>query len=443
MFARIDYDLFTVASVCGSEPPRPGAPDIRLRSITNSSLEVKPGSLFVPLADRRDGHDFIEDALHRGASAFFLKKKHPSAKKFRNDARAIPVDDPQLALGALAHFHRSRFTPLVIAVTGSNGKTTTKEMLAQIFRRALGKKCVATEKNYNNHIGVPFTLFAIGKDTRVAVVEMGMNHAGEIAYLSRLARPDTGIISSIGHAHIEFFSSRAGIAAAKAEITEGMRKGGLLYVPQNVAEFKTLAAAAKKNGVGIRKISPGNYPIAAGNAVWLSNFSLAASAARDNGIAPDTIAATAKKFKPAKGRMQVKKGRFTVIDDGYNANPDSAIASIDAAIAMAKGKPVVCVFGDFKEMGRFSRKLHAWTGDEAARKGVAVFYGIGEDMAHAVQAFQKRTRKKARAYRFAREQIEAVLAQLRSEPAGSVILVKGSRAMKMEEIATALLQKLG
>ena len=219
MFARLNYDLFTVAAVCGSEPPKPGAPDIRLQSITNSSLEVKPGSLFVPLADRRDGHDFIDDALKRGASAFFLKKNHAAAKKFKGDTRAILVDDPLLALGALAHFHRNRFTPLVIAITGSNGKTTTKEMLAQIFRRALGRKCIATEKNYKNHIGVPFTLFAIGKDTRVAVVEMGMNHAGEIAYLSRLARPDAGIISSIGHAHIEFFTSRAGIASAKAEIT--------------------------------------------------------------------------------------------------------------------------------------------------------------------------------------------------------------------------------
>ena len=443
MFARLNYDLFTVAAVCGSEPPKPGAPDIRLQSITNSSLEVKPGSLFVPLADRRDGHDFIDDALKRGASAFFLKKNHAAAKKFKGDTRAILVDDPLLALGALAHFHRNRFTPLVIAITGSNGKTTTKEMLAQIFRRALGRKCIATEKNYNNHIGVPFTLFAIGKDTRVAVVEMGMNHAGEIAYLSRLARPDAGIISSIGHAHIEFFTSRAGIASAKAEITEGMRKGGFLYVPQHVAEFKTFAAAAKKNGIRISKIPPGDYPIAAGNAVWLSNFSLAACAAKDNGIAHDIIITAAKKFKAAKGRMQVKKGRFTIIDDGYNANPDSAIASIDAAIALAKGKPVVCVFGDFKEMGRFSRKLHAWTGDEAARKGVAVFYGVGKDMAHAVGAYQKRTGKKARAYRFAREQVQAIVERLRSEPAGSVILIKGSRAMKMEEIAAALSEKQG
>lgn len=445
MFARLDYDFFTVAAVCSGATPPIHAPKIQLRAITTSSLEVQPASLFVPLIDRRDGHDFIADALRRGAAAFFARKGHPVLNKLNAEQRAlaIAVDDPLLALGRLAAFHRNRFSPLVIGVTGSNGKTTTKEMLAQIFRRALGKKCIATRENFNNHIGVPFTLFAIGKDTRVAIVEMGMNHAGEISYLSQLARPDSCVISSIGHAHIEFFASRAGIAAAKAEITEGMRPGGFFYVPQNVAEFKTLSAAAKQSGARIRRVAPGDYPVAAGNAVWLSNFSLAAAVARDQGIKPEVIFAAARSFKPAKGRMQVKKGRYTVIDDGYNANPDSAIASIDAALALAGKRPVVCVFGDFKEMGRFSRKLHAWTGDEAARKGVKVFYGVGKDMAYAVQAFGRRTRKKKRAYQFPREHTQAIIEQLRLEPADSVILVKGSRAMKMEEIADALTAKTG
>jgi len=439
VFAQLDYDFFTVASLCAVTRPRLDAETVRFTSITNSSLEVKEGSLFVPLADKRDGHDFIADAVRRGAAAFFLKKQHPVTKKLSAEIlrRAIVVDDPLEALGRLAHFHRMRFTPFIVAITGSNGKTTTKEMLAQIFQRALGKKCIATEKNYNNHIGLPFTLFAIRADTRVTVLEMGMNHAGEIAYLTKLARPHAAIISSIGHAHIEFFASRAGIAAAKAEITEGMPAGGFLYVPQNVAEFKTLSLAAKKAGVRILKIKPGAYPVAEGNAVWLSNFSLAAAAAKDAGISAEIIHAAAKKFKPAAGRMQLKKGYFTVIDDGYNANPDSAIASIDAALAIANGGRVVCVFGDFKEMGRFSRNLHAWTGSEAAKKKVAAFYGVGKDMRHAVAAFKKQARG-AKSYTFERSAVDDLVAQLKQEPRGSVILVKGSRAMKMEEIAAAL-----
>lgn len=439
MFAQLNYDLFTVASLCAVTRPRLDAVNLRLTSITNSSIEVKEGSLFVPLTDKRDGHDFIEDAIDRGAAAFFIKNRHPVMKTLRASTlqRAMVVDEPLSALGQLAHFHRMRFTPFVVGVTGSNGKTTTKEMLAQIFRRALGNKCVATEKNYNNHIGLPFTLFAIRADTRVAVLEMGMNHAGEIAYLSRLAKPHAAIISSIGHAHIEFFKSRAGIAAAKAEITEGMHAGGFLYVPHNVAEFKTLSQAAKKTGVQIQKIKPGNYPIAEGNAVWLSNFSLAAAAAKDAGVDAGIIHTAAQKFKPAAGRMQLKKGYFTVIDDGYNANPDSAVASIDAALAIAKGGRVVCVFGDFKEMGRFSRDLHAWTGSEAAKKKVAAFYGVGNDMRHAVAAFKKQARD-AKGYTFERSAVDGLVAQLKQEPRGSVILVKGSRAMKMEEIVATL-----
>ncbi len=474
VFARLDYDFFTVASVCASAKPSPYTPDIRLSSVTNSSLEVKPGSLFVPLADRRDGHDFIADALSHGAAAFFLQENHPIKKKLDAAAlaKAIIVADPLLALGALARFHRNRFSPFVIAVTGSNGKTTTKEMLAQIFRHALGKRCIATEKNYNNHIGLPFTLFSIRRDTRVAVLEMGMNHAGEIAYLSRLARPDAAVISSIGHAHIEFFRSRAGIAAAKAEITEGMTRGGFLYLPEEIAELKTLAHIAADKKIQVKKISPKrdgavrissataqgfelkisresvHFPHA--NAAWVSNFALAAAVAADNGIGSEVIAKTARNFKPAAGRMQLRRVRvaampagkvaisLTVIDDGYNANPDSAVSSIDAAIQLADGKPVICVFGDFKEMGKFSRALHAWTGEQAAKKGVSAFYGVGRDMTHAVRAFARTSGKKLRSYSFARETPEKLLTQLRQESSGSVILVKGSRAMKMEEIVAAL-----
>lgn len=466
MFAEIDYDFFTIASVCTPGRPSPLAPEKRITSITNSSLEVRPGSLFVPLLDKRDGHDFIADAALKGAAAFFLKKGHPATRKLSADLRAlaIEVEDPLAALGKLAQFHRNRFAPLIIAVTGSNGKTTTKEMLAQIFKRTLGKKCIATEKNYNNHIGLPFTLFAIRKDTRVAVLEMGMNHAGEIAYLSRLAAPHAALISSVGHAHIEFFKSRAGIAAAKAEILEGMLPGGSLYVPAQVAELQTIAAAARQKKAELIKIdthkdallkieetTPQGFKLRLGkekiffphaNIAWVSNLALAAAAAHNAGIATEAIAHIIRKFKPAAGRMQLKKGYFTVIDDGYNANPDSAVSSIDAALQVAAGKPVVCVFGDFKEMGKLSRKLHAWTGSEAARKGIAAFYGVGTDMRHAMTAFRQRA-KTARSYAFNRDAVPALIEQLAAEKKGSVILVKGSRAMRMEEIVAALLEKKG
>ncbi|GAB4431119.1 MAG: UDP-N-acetylmuramoyl-tripeptide--D-alanyl-D-alanine ligase [Turneriella sp.] len=462
MFAPLGYDFYTVAAICSTSVPDIRAPKIPLRSITTSSLEVKPGSLFVPLTDRRDGHEFIADALKRGAAAFLVRKGHPVLQKLDQQQRSlgIVVDDPLLALGRLAAFHRNRFAPLVIAVTGSNGKTTTKEMLGQIFRTALGSEVIFTAMNYNNHIGVPFTLFRIGSSTRVAVIEMGMNHAGEIDYLSRLARPHVSVISSIGHAHIEFLGSRPNIAQAKAEIINGQHKGGALYVPAHVAELSILSSRARKNGIVLKKIIPGKssplkivasgpsgYELLIGkipvafryaNSAWLSNLALAAAVACDSGVSDELIAKAVSSFRAPEGRMQVRKGYFHLIDDGYNANPDSAIASIAAAKQYAGGRPVVCVFGDFKELGKFSRSLHEWTGHEAAKAGVAAFYGIGPAMRLAAKAYDKAAQGKRRSFTFDRSNVSAIVAQLLKEAKGSVILVKGSRSMQMEEIVQSL-----
>ncbi len=461
MFAAIDYDLFTVRRVCSPGSLQLNAPKVRLRSITTSSLEVKPGSLFVPLTDRRDGHEFITDAVARGASAFFLQQGHAMAKKLSAEilAKAIVVKDPLLALGDLASFHRNRFAPFIVAVTGSNGKTTTKEMLAQIFKVALGKNCIATEKNYNNHIGVPFTLFRISESTRVAIVEMGMNHAGEISYLSRMARPHVAVISSIGHAHIEFLGSRRAIALAKAEILEGLPKGASLYLPQAVAEGDVLAAQAKEHGCRVKKVavskrsnlqvqsaSPQGFALQLhgerakfryANAAWLSNLAISAEVALEAGLSPEHITKAIGQFKPAAGRMQLRRGRLTVIDDGYNANPDSAIASIDSAILLAAGRPVVCVFGEFKELGRHSKGLHALTGSEAAANGVSGFYAMGKDMRHAVAAFRKAAPHRDCGW-FDRADTTNLVNELRKYPRDTIVLVKGSRSMKMEEIVDLL-----
>lgn len=416
----------------------------------------------MPLVDRRDGHEFIEDAVHRGAACFFMQEGHAIAKKLRPETlrRALIVKDPLTALGQLAQFHRSRFNPFVVAVTGSNGKTTTKEMLAQIFRSALGAKCVSTEKNYNNHIGVPFTLFRIGKNTRVAIIEMGMNHAGEIAYLSRLAKPHAAVISSIGHAHIEYLGSRQAIARSKAEIMVGLDHGGSLYVPSDIAEGKIVAAIAKQSRHQMRKVDlkrnsalrivessakgfilqleEQRLQFSHTGRAWVSNLALAAQVAIDNGITATHVARVVKDFKPAAGRMQVHRGRFTLIDDGYNANPDSAMASIDSALQIADGRPVICIFGEFKELGKFSRSLHEWTGVQAAKKGVSGFYGMGDDMRHAVRAFAKNAPKNTDAEWFARDNTRALTNKMRAQPSTAVVLVKGSRSMKMEEIVSLL-----
>ncbi|MBV6494087.1 MAG: UDP-N-acetylmuramoyl-tripeptide--D-alanyl-D-alanine ligase [Turneriella sp.] len=461
MFAKLDYDFYTIASICAIKRPTLDFEDTRITSITTSSLSVKPGSLFVPLVDKRDGHYFINDALDHGASAFFVRKGHNILKHVRSahQKKAIIVDDPLDALWRLARFHRMRFTPYIVAVTGSNGKTTTKEMLAQIFKAALGKACIATEKNFNNHIGVPFTLFAVNAKTRVAIIEMGMNHAGEIEKLVSLAMPDSAVISSVGHAHIEFFSSRRRIANAKGEIMANLPTNAPIYLPHDISEIDTLLQIAKKRMLRVRRIDTRkgflkvekanqngftllvegkkiNFPYP--NKAWVSNLALAANCAHDAGIKTPAILDAIRCFKPLDGRMQIRKNYFTVIDDGYNANPDSAVSSIDAALQIAHGAPVICVFGDFKELGRFSAKLHAWVGRKAAEKGVSAFYAVGKSMEIARAAFDQASGKKARSYLFAREDLRGIISTLKKEKMGTVILIKGSRAMKMEEIAEKL-----
>jgi UDP-N-acetylmuramoyl-tripeptide--D-alanyl-D-alanine ligase len=464
VIAHVDYDIHTIAAICGAQRLALDQPTVKISSITTSSQEATAGSLFVPLVDKRDGHMFIQDALHRGAVAFLMKHRHVIEQKLTPEQRrkAIVVADPLIALGQIAAFHRRRFVPLVIAVTGSNGKTTTKEMLTAIFRGAVGNACVATEKNYNNHIGVPFTLLRIDKSTRVAIIEMGMNHAGEIAYLSNMAKPDHAVISSIGHAHIEFLGSRKNIARAKAEVVLGMPATGNLYIPRDIAEVRTIISAATRhknkiiqvdvhrgaamrlhqalsNGFELRIGKESLFFPHVGES-WVSNLALAVRVAADAGIKSATIAAGIKKFRPAVGRMQVHKGHYTVIDDGYNANPDSAVASIQAAMQVAAARRVVCIFGDFKELGKFSRELHERTGETAALLGVSLFLGIGVEMKHAVRGFLKKAKASQSAFSVPRS-FEAIAGYLQNEPRGTVILVKGSRAMKMEEIA-AQLQKM-
>lgn len=390
-----------------------------------------------------------------------MKKGHPISRKLGPSIlrRAIVVSDPLLALGRLSAFHRNRYAPLIVAVTGSNGKTTTKEMLAAIFYAALGKHALATEKNYNNHIGLPFTLFRISERTRAVVLEMGMNHAGEIGYLSRLARPHLALITSIGHAHIGYLGSRQKIAMAKAEIVEGMETSGKLILPAEISERKTLEAAARKHRIPIEtahikggkglsilgksttgfdlKYAGHRFSFPYPGESWVSNLAMVAEAANQAGLQTSQIINGISKFKPAGGRMQFSKGYFTVIDDGYNANSDSAIASMQAAKQVAGNRAVYCIFGEFRELGILSKKLHFDTGAAAARLGINGFIGIAGNMKHAVQAFNMKTKSSTKGI-FLKREPSQILEALTEAPRNSVILVKGSRAMKMEEIAQIL-----
>ncbi|MCB1179812.1 MAG: UDP-N-acetylmuramoyl-tripeptide--D-alanyl-D-alanine ligase, partial [Leptospiraceae bacterium] len=228
----------------------------RLKYISTSSSMVEPGSLFVPLKGNRDGHEFIQDALGKGAISFLCEFNHPvlNSLPIEQQKKAILVDDTLLALGTLAEYHRKRFNPFVIGITGSSGKTTTKEFYKSCLNY-FAEDLVFTEKNYNNEIGVPFTLFKISDNTRIVICEMGMNHRYEISRLTKMVKPNISVITNVGPAHIENLGSIKEIARAKAEILESMSKGSNLYIPENIEQIRIIRKKAKKYKVNVNTYS--------------------------------------------------------------------------------------------------------------------------------------------------------------------------------------------
>ena len=263
MKTEFHYSLNSVRKILTPNSFPDWSEDFTFENIVTSSMEADEKSLFVPLQGVRDGHDFIQDALNKGTKFFLCKKNHPVLKKFKSSdkSKAILVDDTLNSLGKLANFHRKRFTPLLIAITGSSGKTTTKELLGHFLSKIGSENLVITEKNYNNEIGLPFTLFRINEKTKIAVCELGMNHLKEIERLSDIAEPDMSVITSIGSAHIEHLGSLKNIAEAKSEILNGMKKDGIVFVHSNLPFQKTIQQKAKLKNVFIKTIQPKNKKI--------------------------------------------------------------------------------------------------------------------------------------------------------------------------------------
>ncbi|MCB1189141.1 MAG: UDP-N-acetylmuramoyl-tripeptide--D-alanyl-D-alanine ligase [Leptospiraceae bacterium] len=429
--------------------------------ITTSSMEVQSNSLFVPLVGNRDGHDFIQDALNKDAIAFLCQKNHPILKKLTPDqlAKAIVVDDTLSALGKLAWFHRSRFIPFTIAITGSSGKTTAKEILTSAFGFLDSEEVVATEKNYNNEIGLPFTLFRVNQKTKILICEMGMNHLGEISRLSSIAKPDVSLITNIGPAHIEHLKSLKNIAKAKAEILDGMSGGSSLFFPDSILFKKLLIKKCKKQKVKffpykigddlkILNTHPHGYELQISDEKidWripgskiLETLSGVVSILRHLSVSFSGIVQRFENFQSKNGRLVVQKLFYQLIDDTYNANPDSMVSSLDVANQIGKGS-FYAILGDMKELGKHSTKYHKEIGKYCASlklKGL-ITYGsysecIGKTYLKSFKSgFHKHFLQKDE------EHISLVEMAKKQIPQNSTILIKGSRSMKMEGIVKLL-----
>ena len=430
--------------------------DVTFLSVSTDTRALQRGALFVALrGERFDGHDFVRFALENGAAAVMVDSGFRIEDSgLGADAPLLVVEDTRLGLGQLAAAWRNRFDIPLIAVTGSNGKTTVKEMLAAILRIETGaaETVLATEGNLNNDIGMPLTLLRLRATHRYAVIEMGMNHLGEIDYLTHLAAPTVALINNAQAAHVGEVGSVENIARAKGEIFSGLRPGGIAvinaddaYAPmwrelntgREVLDF-SLTHVARVSGryallasgaqmeielpdatLGVRLQVPGLHNVR--NALAASAAALAAN------VGFHAIAEGLGVFQGVPGRLQTKAVLHgaTLIDDTYNANPGSVRAAIDV-LADASGEKIL-VLGDMGELGADSAKLHDEIGGYAKEKGIDALFCLGEMSRHTVQAFG------AHAWHF--ERIQELLADLENRLGPSVtVLVKGSRFMEMERV---------
>ncbi|UCF77101.1 MAG: UDP-N-acetylmuramoyl-tripeptide--D-alanyl-D-alanine ligase [Betaproteobacteria bacterium] len=439
--------------------------DRAFEAVSTDTRALAPRALFVALkGERFDGHDFLLQAAKQRAAGALVQDP---GSEIQDKSGALPlliVGNTRLALGQLAAYWRSKFSLPLVALTGSNGKTTVKEMLASILRETATAESraadpesgvLATRGNLNNDIGVPLTLLELRADHRYAVVEMGMNHAGEIRYLARLAAPDVALVNNVGPAHIEFFGSVEEIARAKGEIFEGLGPEGTAVINADdryAPILRELAAARKRIEFGLESQAavtaayklrfldseivlktPLGEAAAILKAPGLHNVrnALAASAAAVALKVPAaTIAAGLGRFAGVKGRLQYRAAvnGATLIDDTYNANPESARAAL-AVLGRAPGEKLL-VLGDMGELGTDAAALHTEIGNAARALGVDRVYTLGELSAHAARAFGTGARHFDR--------LEDLLAEIEHRLAPSVtVLVKGSRFMRMERIVRA------
>ena len=444
--------LELAARLCGG---RFNGADAPLNGVGTDSRQVRMGSLFVALrGERFDGHAFVADVLRAGAAGAMVADDFES-----DDPRLIRVADTRLALGRLASGWRDRFDVKVVGITGSNGKTTVKEMLAAILRAHAGENAVlATAGNFNNDIGLPLTLLQLNAGHQFAVIEMGMNHPGEIAYLTRLARPHAALVNNALRAHLGGgFNSTADIARAKAEIFQGLDQDGVALINaddahadlfvQSAADYRQMSFGLHHADVRAEKIelnadgsrfalnslqgqieinlsAPGEHNV--------RNALAAASAALVCAVPLATIAAGLAAFGGVRGRLQRKTAGCgaTLIDDTYNANPDSMKAGLDVLARFPS--PRVFVMGDIGELGETADALHAEVGAYARQLGIERLLTLGAASKHAARAYGDG----AQAF----DEIGALLAHLDGTlTADATVLIKGSRFMRMERVVEHML----
>lgn len=444
--------------------------DGAVTGVSTDTRTVKAGELFVALkGEIHDGHDHVEEAAKKGATAILVHRDVPFLTP-----HAVRVKDTMKALGDLARYWRRKFPVPVVGVTGSNGKTTAKDLIAAVLGTRY--RVLKTEGNFNNLIGLPLTIFRMRGDEDVAVFEMGMNRPGEIDRLAEVAEPSVSVITTIARAHLEGLGGLVNVAKAKGELLDRLPAGGLAVLPADNVYFDILAARARKRGArvesfGLKKGS--DYRALSSRMEGLRAIAFEAAwegrresfrmsvAGRHNALNALAAIAVADHFQvPVAGikkalagfRMGAKRmeivslrGGVEVINDCYNANPDSTIASLDflhdLALWKKKGRNVV-VIGEMLELGAFAKKSHEEVGRRAAQAGAGLLIAVGPHSKDVAAGARRAGLASSHAYALA--DVEEALPLLKSLlRKGDLVLVKGSRGMKMERITEGLKTDVG
>ena len=436
-------------------------PDFPLTGIEFDSRKIVKGNLFVPLQGENDGHRFIESAMANGCQAAFWGQDLVDAPQ---QLPVLHVTDPLVAMQKLATYYLNKMQPNVIAVTGSNGKTTTKDLIAAV----LSEKFVTykTQGNYNNQIGLPYTILHMPDETEKLILEMGMDHAQEISFLSNLAQPEVAAITMIGEAHVENLGSRAGIAQAKMEIIDGLAKDGSLFVPSDEPLLEPLVEKVTQQVITFGFSQESQLQgIVTNEAKEQTSFKISDTQMTFTIPVPGTYNVTNALIAIGIGRYfqltdsEIQKGLATaeltknrtewlkaangaeILSDVYNANPTAMGLVLDSFSKMSKVGKRIAVLGDMLELGPDSAAMHQAMAQHLAPDAIEEVFLYGSEMAYLADKLQE-TYAPANIHSFKKEEknelIEAVKKVLQPE---DMVVLKGSNGMGLREVIDALLEK--
>jgi UDP-N-acetylmuramoyl-tripeptide--D-alanyl-D-alanine ligase len=454
-----ERSLKFVAESCGGEIRR-GAGAIVVKNVCTDSRQAKAGDLFFAIrGEKFDGHDFLNEVAMKNVAAVVIERK--KAPEQLPDCAVLIVEDARIALGKLAAAYRQQFDLPIICVGGSNGKTTVKELLASVLRQKFST--LASEASFNNDIGVPLTLLRLEKTIQVAVLEAGTNHPGELAPLVKMIAPKFGVLTNIGREHLEFFGDVAGVTQEEGWLAELLPADGKLFVIGDNEWTEKIIARTKakvvrvgigiendwcaekirldKNGVTFRvqtakEIFCGEYRINLLGRHQVTNALFAIAVGAELGLSRAETQGGLTECKPPKMRLQFWEANgVRVLDDAYNANADSTIAALETLCDLPLQGRRVAVLGDMEELGAHSESAHAEVGQRAADLKIGQLFAVGK-MA-AVTAKAARDGGLNRVIEF--ENVESAVTAIRKFlKTGDVVLLKASRASRLERIAETL-----